>query len=80
MSMNFHVPTMAELSAQGIKPDVLFWIGCAGSFDERARRVTKAFAKILHKGFLLLCLVQRRAVQVILPSVLEMSFSSRCKP
>ena len=48
--MNFHVPTMAELSAQGIKPDVLFWIGCAGSFDERARRVTKAFAKILHKA------------------------------
>ena len=50
MSMNFHVPTMAELSAQGIKPDVLFWIGCAGSFDERARRVTKAMAKILHKA------------------------------
>ena len=48
--MNFHVPTMAELSAQGIKPDVLFWIGCAGSFDERARRVTKAMAKILHKA------------------------------
>ena len=48
--MNFYVPTMTELSAQGVKPDVLFWIGCAGSFDERARRVTKAMAKILHKA------------------------------
>ena len=46
----FHIPTMAELSAKGEKPEILFWIGCAGSFDERAKRVTKAMAKLLHKA------------------------------
>lgn len=34
--------------AMGEEPEVLFWVGCAGSFDERAQKVTKAFAKILH--------------------------------
>ena len=43
-----HVPTVAELTAKGEKPDVLFWVGCAGSFDERAQKITKAFVKILH--------------------------------
>jgi heterodisulfide reductase subunit D len=41
------VPTMAELAAKGESPEVLFWVGCAGSFDDRAKRVTKAFVKIL---------------------------------
>ena len=41
------VPTIAELHAQGISPEVLFWVGCAGSFDERAKKITKAFVKIL---------------------------------
>ena len=36
------VPTMAELMAKGEKADVLFWVGCAGSFDERAKKITKA--------------------------------------
>ena len=39
---------MAEMMANGEKPDVLFWVGCAGSFDDRAKKVTKAVAKILH--------------------------------
>ncbi len=43
-----NVPTLAELSAQGKSPEILFWVGCAGSFDERAKRVTKAFVKILN--------------------------------
>lgn len=43
------VPTMAEMAANGEKPEVLFWVGCAGSFDQRAQKVTKAFVKILHK-------------------------------
>lgn len=43
-----HVPTMAEMAARGEQPEVLFWVGCAGSFDERAQKVTKAFTKILH--------------------------------
>lgn len=39
---------MAELMAKGEKADILFWVGCAGSFDDRAKKVTKALAKILH--------------------------------
>jgi Fe-S oxidoreductase len=39
---------MAELTAKGESPEVLFWVGCAGSFDDRAKRVTKAFVKILN--------------------------------
>ncbi|NOR29320.1 MAG: (Fe-S)-binding protein [Lutibacter sp.] len=45
-----NVPTMAEMMAQGKQPDVLFWVGCAGSFDDRAKKITKAFVKILNKA------------------------------
>ncbi len=45
-----NVPTMAELAAQGKKPDILFWVGCAGSFDDRAKKITRAFVKILNKA------------------------------
>ena len=45
-----NVPTMAEMNAQGKQPDVLFWVGCAGSFDDRAKKITKAFVKILNKA------------------------------
>lgn len=41
------VPTMAEFAARGEMPDVLFWVGCSGSFDDRAKKVTKAIVKIL---------------------------------
>jgi heterodisulfide reductase subunit D len=44
-----HVPTVAELFAEGKSPDILFWVGCAGSFDQRAQKITKAFATILTK-------------------------------
>jgi Fe-S oxidoreductase len=44
-----HIPTMAEMSANGENPDILFWVGCAGSYDQRAQKITKAFATILHK-------------------------------
>ena len=40
---------MAELAAKGESPEILFWVGCAGSFDDRYRNVTQAFAKILSK-------------------------------
>lgn len=43
------VKTMADFLAEGKQADILFWVGCAGSFDQRAQRVTKAFTKILHK-------------------------------
>jgi heterodisulfide reductase subunit D len=44
-----NVPTLAELTANGKNPDILFWVGCAGSFDQRAQKITKAFATILDK-------------------------------
>ncbi len=40
---------MAEYAANGETPEVLFWVGCAGSFDQRAQKITKAFAQILDK-------------------------------
>lgn len=42
------IPTLASMTAEGKRPDVLFWVGCAGSFDERAKKITKAFVKILN--------------------------------
>jgi Fe-S oxidoreductase len=42
------VPTMAEMMAQGKAVDILFWVGCAGSFDDRAKKITKAFVKLLN--------------------------------
>jgi heterodisulfide reductase subunit D len=51
MSEPLIVPTMAEMAAKGEAPEVLFWVGCAGSFDSRAQKITKAIAKILqHAG------------------------------
>lgn len=43
------VKTVAELQAEGKTPEILFWVGCAGSFDARAQRVTKAMCEILEK-------------------------------
>ena len=43
------VHTMAEYIAKGETPEILFWVGCAGSFDDRAKKITKAVAKILNK-------------------------------
>ncbi len=40
---------MADYAAKGEKPDVLFWVGCAGSFDDRAKKITRSFTKILNK-------------------------------
>lgn len=45
--MELKVKTYAEYMAQGEVPEILFWVGCAGSFDDRAKKVTKAVAKIL---------------------------------
>lgn len=44
------VPTMAEMMAEGKQPEVLFWVGSAGSYDDRAKKITKAFVKILHQA------------------------------
>lgn len=47
-NLDINVPTMANMVANGQSPEILFWVGCAGSYDERAQRVTQAFAKILN--------------------------------
>ena len=46
-AQGMNIATMAELHARGERPDVLFWVGCMGSFDDRAKRTTVAFAKIM---------------------------------
>ena len=50
MTETLHVPTLAEMTQRGEKPDVLFWVGCAGSFDDRAKKITKAFARLLQRS------------------------------
>ena len=47
---NIEIYTFSELLAQGKTPEILFWVGCAGSFDERAKKITKAFTKILNQA------------------------------
>ncbi|WP_338793899.1 (Fe-S)-binding protein [Bernardetia sp. Wsw4-3y2] len=44
------IPTMAELSAEGKSPEILFWVGCAGSYDDRYKAVTRAMIRILNKA------------------------------
>jgi len=46
--MNLKVPTMAECMAEGKQPEILFWVGSAGSYDDRAKKITKAFVKLLN--------------------------------
>jgi Fe-S oxidoreductase/nitrate reductase gamma subunit len=41
------IPTVAEMAAEGRTPEVLFWVGCMGSFDSRAKKITVAFARIM---------------------------------
>jgi len=48
--MAITVKTMSDFAASGTSPEILFWVGCAGSFDQRAQKVTKAFATILDKA------------------------------
>jgi len=44
------VKTMAEFMAEGKEADLLFWVGSAGSFDDRAKKITRAFVKIMNKA------------------------------
>jgi heterodisulfide reductase subunit D len=46
-SVLINIPIMADLHAEGKKPEFLFWVGCAGAFDDRYKKVVRAFAKIL---------------------------------
>ncbi len=44
------IPRLADLAARGEKPEYLFWVGCAGSYDQRAQKVVRAFCEILQKA------------------------------
>jgi Fe-S oxidoreductase len=46
---DLEIPVMADLFAKGEKPEYLFWVGCAGAFDDRYKKVVRAFAKILNE-------------------------------
>ncbi|MDG2418821.1 MAG: (Fe-S)-binding protein [Saprospiraceae bacterium] len=50
MAKEYKIPTMAEMAAAEKTPEVLFWVGCAGSFDSRAQKVSVAFTKILNEA------------------------------
>ena len=45
-----NIPTFKELKEKGIEPEILFWVGCAGSFDDRAKKITKSFVRLLNKA------------------------------
>ena len=47
---NLQVRTYADYFNNGEKPDILFWVGSAGSFDDRAKKITRAFVKILNRA------------------------------
>jgi len=49
IELSMNVPTMAEMVMNGESPEILFWVGCSGSFDQRAQKITRAFATILNK-------------------------------
>jgi len=42
------VPILSQMAAEGKSPEILFWVGCAGSFDQRAQQITRAFSTILN--------------------------------
>lgn len=44
------VITIKEMKDKGIDPEILFWVGCAGSFDDRAKKITKSFVNLLNKA------------------------------
>ena len=50
MNEGLKIKTMAEYAAEGKEPDILYWVGCAGSYDARAQKISKAFVKLLNKA------------------------------
>lgn len=81
MSEIINVPTMAEMLAQGKQPEVLFWVGCAGSFDDRAKKITKAFVKILNRAKVEFAVLGTEESCTGDPAKeLETNFCFKCKP
>ena len=50
LKINMNVPTLKELKEKGLEPEILFWVGCAGSFDDRAKKITKSFVRLLNNA------------------------------
>ncbi|MEO2053427.1 MAG: (Fe-S)-binding protein [Allomuricauda sp.] len=50
MSEQLKVKTMQEFMAEGKQPEILFWVGSAGSYDDRAKKISRAFVKLLNKA------------------------------
>ena len=74
------VKTMAEFMTEGKEPDILFWVGSAGSFDDRAKKITKSFVKILnHVQVNFGVLEQKNLLLEMLLSVQEMNFFFKCR-
>ena len=81
MAEQLIVPTMAELLAQGKQPEVLFWVGCAGSFDDRAKKITKAFVRLLNRANVEFAVLgTEEVVQAIPQKEQGMSSFSKCRP
>ena len=75
-----NILTIKELQNKGLQPEILFWVGCAGSFDDRAKKITKSFVVYSKRPvFHLLFLERRKVVQVILQKEPVMSFYFKCR-
>lgn len=46
--LNFKIPILSEMASRGEKPEYLFWVGCAGAYDDRYKKVVRSFASILN--------------------------------
>ena len=55
--MNLAVKTMSEWVSEGKSPEILFWVGSAGSFDDRAKKITRAFVKIMNQANVKFCVL-----------------------
>ena len=72
-----NIRTMADYLAKGEMPEYLFWVGCAGSFDDRQKKVTRAFCEILQKAAMRVW-VARSLVLEIQHAERAMSFCFKC--
>lgn len=50
MDKQLKVKTMQEFMAEGKQPEILFWVGAAGSYDDRAKKISRAFVKLLNRA------------------------------
>ena len=74
------IKTIKEFQEDGTSPEILFWVGCAGSFDDRAKKITKAFVKILNSANISLeYWVKMSHVPEIQPKELETNSFFKCK-